>query len=186
LVGLTKQLVIGHARNMSTEIGPVIDLDAQQRLREIQEHAHDFGKVRVWRTDLPTDGFYVGPMVVDEVEPSSPIATDELFGPILCVFRARDFDHALELANDTPFALTAGLFSRSPAHIQRASTELRGGNVYINRGITGAVVGRHPFGGYGMSGLGGKAGGPDYLLRFCEPRVVTENTMRQGFAPESQ
>ncbi|HEX2039349.1 MAG TPA: aldehyde dehydrogenase family protein [Acidimicrobiales bacterium] len=84
---------------------------------------------------------------------------------------------------DTEYALTAGLFSRSPVHIRRAADELRAGNVYVNRAITGAVVGRQPFGDYGMSGVGSKAGGPDYLLQFLDPRVVTENTMRQGFAP---
>ncbi|MGH2684765.1 MAG: aldehyde dehydrogenase family protein, partial [Actinomycetota bacterium] len=85
--------------------------------------------------------------------------------------------------NDTEYALTAGVFSRSPVNIRRAAEELRGGNIYINRGVTGAVVGRQPFGGFGMSGVGSKAGGPDYLLQFLDPRVVTENTLRQGFAP---
>ena len=99
------------------------------------------------------------------------------------MFRASDFDDALAVVNATDYALTAGVFSRSPSHIARAATELRAGNVYVNRAITGAVVGRQPFGGYGLSGVGSKAGGPDYLLQFVEPRVVTENTLRQGFAP---
>ena len=118
------------------------------------------------------------------VDTRAPLATDEIFGPVLTVFRASDFEEAVAIANDTEYALTAGLFSRSPRHIELASAELRAGNVYINRGITGAVVGRQPFGGYGMSGVGSKAGGPDYLLQFMEPRVVTENTLRQGFAPD--
>ena len=101
------------------------------------------------------------------------------------VLRADDFDHALALANDTDYALTAGLFSRSPSRIAEARGTLRAGNVYVNRGITGALVGRQPFGGFGLSGVGSKAGGPDYLLQFVEPRVVTENTVRQGFAPPS-
>jgi RHH-type proline utilization regulon transcriptional repressor/proline dehydrogenase/delta 1-pyrroline-5-carboxylate dehydrogenase len=101
---------------------------------------------------------------------------------VLVVLRADDFEHALALANDTDYALTGGVFSRLPSHIHRAAEELRAGNVYVNRGITGARVGRQPFGGYGLSGVGSKAGGPDYLLQFVEPRVVTENTVRQGFA----
>jgi RHH-type proline utilization regulon transcriptional repressor/proline dehydrogenase/delta 1-pyrroline-5-carboxylate dehydrogenase len=113
------------------------------------------------------------------------VAREEIFGPVLAVLRARDFSHALALANDTSYALTAGVFSRSPENIRRAAAELRGGNVYINRHVTGAVVGRQPFGGYGLSGVGSKAGGPDYLLQFLDPRVVTENTIRQGFAPET-
>ena len=90
------------------------------------------------------------------------------------------------MANDTEYALTAGVVSRSPAHIRQAVDELRAGNVYVNRAITGAVVGRHPFGGHGMSGVGSKAGGPDYLLQFLEPRAVSENTLRQGFAPAAE
>ena len=90
------------------------------------------------------------------------------------------------MANDTDYALTAGVFSRSPANIRFAADELRGGNVYVNRTTVGAVVGRQPFGGYGLSGVGSKAGGPDYLLQFLDPRVVTENTLRQGFAPPDE
>ena len=116
--------------------------------------------------------------------PGSPLATEELFGPVLAVFRVPDMDRAIELANATDYALTAGIFSRSPATIRRAAAELRAGNIYVNRGITGAVVGRQPFGGYGLSGVGSKAGGPDYLLQFVDPRTLTENTLRQGFAPE--
>ena len=97
--------------------------------------------------------------------------------------RVADFDQALVWANATPFALTGGLFSRSPANIARARNEFRVGNLYINRAITGAMVGRQPFGGFGLSGLGTKAGGSDYLLHFMDPRVVTENTLRRGFAP---
>src|SRR5207249_10008585 len=137
-------------------------------------------------TDLdavPDSGTSFGPLSVTYVEPSSPLARDEIFGPVLSVLRAADFGDALRIANDSDYALTAGVFSRSPSDIRRAGRELRAGNVYVNRGITGAVVGRQPFGGYGMSGVGSKAGGPDYLLQFLDPRVVTENTMRQGFAP---
>jgi RHH-type proline utilization regulon transcriptional repressor/proline dehydrogenase/delta 1-pyrroline-5-carboxylate dehydrogenase len=117
------------------------------------------------------------------VSTDSPLARDEIFGPLLTVFRAENFEHAVSIANDTDYALTAGVFSRSPAHVAQACSELRGGNVYANRGITGAVVGRQPFGGYGLSGVGSKAGGQDYLQQFLNPRVVTENTLRQGFAP---
>ena len=101
------------------------------------------------------------------------------------MLRARDFDRAITLANDTEYALTAGCFSRTPSHLERAAVELRAGNVYLNRVTTGAVVGRQPFGGFGLSGVGSKAGGPDYLLQFVEPRAISENTLRQGFAPEA-
>ena len=100
--------------------------------------------------------------------------------------KANDFDHALAIANDSEFALTGGIFSRSPAHIERARQEFRVGNLYINRGITGAVVERQPFGGLKLSGIGSKAGGPDYLRQLVEPRTVSENTSRLGFVPVAQ
>jgi RHH-type proline utilization regulon transcriptional repressor/proline dehydrogenase/delta 1-pyrroline-5-carboxylate dehydrogenase len=111
------------------------------------------------------------------------IAQQEIFGPVVAVIKADSFDQALAIANGTDYALTGGLFSRTPEHIRRAQAEFEVGNLYINRGITGAIVARQPFGGFKMSGVGSKAGGPDYLLQFMEPRLVTENIQRQGFAP---
>jgi RHH-type transcriptional regulator, proline utilization regulon repressor / proline dehydrogenase / delta 1-pyrroline-5-carboxylate dehydrogenase len=185
-VEATRALTIGMPKEMGTEMGPVIDEDALKRIRGWQERAADFGRVLLQRDDIPTKGYFVGPTIVDEVSTASRVATEEIFGPVVAVLRARDIDHAIELANTGEYALTAGLISRSPSHIAQAADSLRAGNIYINRGTTGAVVGRQPFGGYGMSGFGQKAGGPDYLYQFVEPRVVTENTMRQGFAPPSQ
>ncbi|MGI9176950.1 MAG: aldehyde dehydrogenase family protein, partial [Pirellulales bacterium] len=132
---------------------------------------------------LADRGWFVGPHVFADVDPTGPLGQDEIFGPVLAVLRAHDFDHAIALANDTRYALTAGVFSRSPARLARAREALEAGNLYLNRGITGALVHRQPFGGYRMSGIGSKAGGPDYLLQFVVPRTVTENTMRRGFAP---
>jgi len=183
LVGATRELVVGDPRAMGTEMGPVIDAEAFKKVRGYVERAPEQGNVLLARDDVPERGWFVGPTIVDDVAPDAPVAADEIFGPVLCVFRAADFGEAIRLANDTEYALTAGVFSRSPVNIRRAAEELRGGNVYINRGITGAVVGRQPFGGFGMSGVGSKAGGPDYLLQLLDPRVVTENTLRQGFAP---
>ncbi|HMN68619.1 MAG TPA: aldehyde dehydrogenase family protein, partial [Bdellovibrionales bacterium] len=114
------------------------------------------------------------------------LAQKEIFGPVLAVIKARDMDHALEIANSTEYALTGGLYSRSPATIERVKREFEVGNLYINRGNTGALVERHPFGGFKMSGVGSKTGGPDYLLQFMEPRVTTENTMRRGFVPQDE
>jgi RHH-type proline utilization regulon transcriptional repressor/proline dehydrogenase/delta 1-pyrroline-5-carboxylate dehydrogenase len=104
---------------------------------------------------------------------------------VLAVMRARDFDQAIEWANSTRFALTGAVFSRSPKHLEQARREFEAGNLYLNRGSTGAMVGRQAFGGYKMSGTGSKAGGPDYLLQFMDPVSVTENTMRRGFTPIS-
>jgi RHH-type proline utilization regulon transcriptional repressor/proline dehydrogenase/delta 1-pyrroline-5-carboxylate dehydrogenase len=183
LVGATELVPLGHPRELRTAVGPVIDEDAWKRVRRYQEAARVEGEVMLQRNDLPEGGWYVGPTVVVTDQPGCRVATEEIFGPLLVAMAAPDFDAALALAGATDYALTGGLFSRSPAHIRRAAEEFRAGNLYINRGITGALVGRQPFGGYGLSGVGSKAGGPDYLLQFVEPRVLTENTIRQGFAP---
>lgn len=185
LVAAAAELVVGPAADMGTQVGPVIDAEAHARLRAVVATAGEHGTVALARTDVPDHGFYVGPTVVTDVDPASPLARDEHFGPVLAVLRARDLDEALALADDTPFALTAGVCSRSPSTVERCVAELRAGNVYVNRDITGAVVGRHPFGGYGLSGVGSKAGGPDYLMQLVDPRATSENTVRQGFAPES-
>jgi RHH-type transcriptional regulator, proline utilization regulon repressor / proline dehydrogenase / delta 1-pyrroline-5-carboxylate dehydrogenase len=132
---------------------------------------------------VPSDGFYVSPTIFSEVDPQSEIAQAEIFGPVLAVIKAQNFDEALAIANNTDFALTGGLYSRTPSHIDRAYREFEVGNLYINRGITGALVDRQPFGGFKLSGIGTKAGGRDYLLQFLEPRSISENTQRQGFAP---
>ena len=113
----------------------------------------------------------------------TPSRTGQIFGPVLSVITVKDIAEAIEVANSTPYALTGGIFSRSPENVSRVRREFRVGNLYINRGITGAVVGRHPFGGFRMSGVGSKSGSPEYLLQFMVQRNVVENTMRRGFAP---
>ena len=132
---------------------------------------------------LVNEGTYVAPHIFADVSPKAVIAQEEIFGPVLAVMKAANLDEALAIANGTQYALTGGIFSRSPENIRRVKREFRVGNLYINRKITGALVSRQPFGGFKMSGVGSKAGGPDYLLQFMVPRVITENTMRRGFAP---
>ncbi|MGA8830660.1 MAG: aldehyde dehydrogenase family protein, partial [Desulfomonilaceae bacterium] len=119
-----------------------------------------------------------------DVKPGSRIAQEEIFGPVVAIMRATDIDEALSVANGVSYALTGGIFSSSPENIEKIKKEFRVGNLYINRKITGAIVGRQPFGGFGMSGVGSKAGGPDYLLQFMNPKSICENTLRKGFAPE--
>jgi RHH-type proline utilization regulon transcriptional repressor/proline dehydrogenase/delta 1-pyrroline-5-carboxylate dehydrogenase len=151
-------------------------------VRSYRALAHEEGQVLLERDDHPDTGWYVGPSLV-VADQGSAIVRDEIFGPLLAVQRAESWEDALALANDTDYALTGGVFSRSPSHIEQAVRTMRAGNVYVNRGITGALVGRQPFGGYGLSGVGSKAGGPDYLAHFLEPHAATENTVRHGFAP---
>jgi RHH-type proline utilization regulon transcriptional repressor/proline dehydrogenase/delta 1-pyrroline-5-carboxylate dehydrogenase len=184
VVGAARELAVGDPAEMGTEVGPLIDDEAYEKVRSYVVLAPSEGRVVLAGDDVPSDGRYVGPTIVADVAPGSRLATEEIFGPVLAVLRASSFEDAIAIANMTDYALTAGVMSRSPSRIALATARLRAGNVYVNRSITGAVVGRQPFGGHGLSGVGSKAGGPDYLLQFLDPRVVTENTMRQGFAPD--
>jgi RHH-type transcriptional regulator, proline utilization regulon repressor / proline dehydrogenase / delta 1-pyrroline-5-carboxylate dehydrogenase len=186
LVEATRSLPIGPAEAPATVVGPVIDAASCDRILSYIEggrrdarllHSADLGA-------LPDRGYFVPPTIFEGVPPEAPLAREEIFGPVLAIMAARDFEHALEIANGTDYALTGGLFSRDPTHIELARREFKVGNLYINRGITGARVDRQPFGGLKMSGVGSKAGGPDYLLQFLEPKAITENTQRHGFAPE--
>ena len=186
LAGAAAIVPVGHASELRTVVGPLIDADAHRRVLQYHDIARNEGKVVVQRNDIPAGGWFAGPTVVVTERPDARVATEEVFGPLLTCLRADDFDHALALANHTEYALTGGLFSRSPARIRHAARHFRAGNLYVNRGITGALVGRQPFGGFGLSGVGSKAGGPDYLLQFVEPRVLTENLLRQGFAPTGE
>ena len=187
LLPAVRSLRVGPAADPGCRVGPLVDGEARERvLRAIatgRETAREGVVVDVG--DFAARGWYVGPAVFTDVDPASPLGQEEFFGPLLAVFRARDFATAIALANGTRYALTAGVYSRSPANLERARQGLEAGNVYLNRGITGAIVSRQPFGGYRMSGVGSKAGGPDSLLQFTVPRTVTENTMRRGFAPAS-
>jgi len=184
LVEATRSLTVGTPLDPGNVIGPVIDEEAQRRIVRTIEAARAEVGLDLYR-EVPSTGYFVGPAIFSDVDPSHALCQEEIFGPVLAVVRADTFEQAIEIANGTPYALTGGLFSRSPAHIDAARAELEVGNLYINRGCTGALVGRQPFGGFKMSGVGSKAGGPDYLLQFVEPRVITENTMRRGFSPET-
>lgn len=182
LVQAVRSLKIGPPKDPRNFIGPVIDAAAHAKISGYIDLGKREGKCVV-EMEAPKDGFFIGPAIFAEIQPHHRLAQEEIFGPILSVMKAREFDEALEIANRSSYALTGGLFSRSPAHIEKARQEFRVGNLYINRGITGAVVQRQPFGGLKLSGIGSKAGGPDYLLQFLEPRTISETTLRHGFVP---
>lgn len=182
LVEATRSLNIGPGEVPSTQVGPVIDGHAQARIREYIAQGKREATLAL-EMPSPEHGYFVGPVIFTDVKPDAVIAQEEIFGPVLAVMQAKDFSAALDMANGTNYALTGGLYSRTPSHIDRAKAEFEVGNLYINRGITGAIVSRQPFGGFKLSGVGSKAGGPDYLLQFLEPRSITENIQRQGFAP---
>lgn len=182
LIEATKSLHVGIAEDASTKVGPVVDASAQAKIKEYIEKGKQEATLAL-QMDAPADGYFVGPTIFTDVAPDAVISQEEIFGPVLAVIKVKDFDEALEVANNTEYGLTGGLYSRTPSHIERVQQEFVVGNLYINRGITGAIVSRQPFGGFKMSGVGSKAGGPDYLLQFLEPRHVSENVQRQGFAP---
>ena len=185
LLNAAASLRVGNPEEPGITVGPVIDGTAHKRILEYIDIGKNESRLAFQRADVPQKGFFIPPTIFTNVSPKTRIACEEIFGPVLSVMKARDLDEAFEIANSTEFALTAGFFSRSPANIERAKAEIVAGNVYVNRSCTGAVVGRHPFGGFKMSGGGTKAGGADYLLQFVVPRVVTENITRHGFAPET-
>lgn len=184
LVEATRSIMIGPADDPAFAMGPVIDAQSRQRIQQYIEIGQQEGAKLLVSQDVPSGGFYVSPVIFDDVNPQSRLAQEEIFGPVLAIIKATDFDHALQLANSTRFALTGAVYSRSPVNIKKSYEGFDVGNLYINRGSTGALVYRQPFGGYKLSGVGTKAGGPGYLQHFMVPRVVSENTMRRGFAPE--
>ena len=184
LLSAAASLRVGNPEEPGITVGPVIDKTAYERILNYIDIGKSEARLAYQKGNLPEKGYFVPPTIFTRVRPEMRVACEEIFGPVLSVIKARDLDEAISVANNTDYALTAGFFSRSPANIERVKAEMIAGNVYINRSCTGAIVGRHPFGGFKMSGSGTKAGGEDYLLNFLVPRVVTENIMRHGFAPE--
>jgi RHH-type proline utilization regulon transcriptional repressor/proline dehydrogenase/delta 1-pyrroline-5-carboxylate dehydrogenase len=186
LVEAARAWRLGPAENPAFAMGAVAETAAQEKIHEYIRIGNEEGEL-LYESSVPDgEGYRVPLAIFGGIRPEHRLAQEEIFGPLLSIMRAADFDQALQWANSTRYALTGGLFSRSPANIERTRREFRVGNLYINRGITGAMVGRQPFGGAAMSGLGTKAGGSDYLLHFMDSRVVTENTMRRGFTPAEE
>jgi RHH-type proline utilization regulon transcriptional repressor/proline dehydrogenase/delta 1-pyrroline-5-carboxylate dehydrogenase len=186
LADAVSSMRMGSPEDPANIVGPVIDQESHERIKATVEEAQAYATLVYSAPVDQREGYYIGPTIFRDVPPDSPLAQEEIFGPVLAVIWARDIDEALKIANGTAYALTGGIFSRSPGNIERAKREFDVGNLYINRGITGALVGRHPFGGYRMSGGGTKAGGRDYLQNFLLPRAITENLMRRGFVSPAE
>ncbi len=180
LAGAAQVLVVGQADQLGTEVPPVIERAAQERVDRYAELAASQGRIVARAEPAPGRGWFCPPTVAADLPADSAVLHDEVFGPLLTIERVRDVEHACAVVDALPFALTGGLFARDPATVRYVRDHTPVGNLYVNRGITGAMVARQPFGGNRLSGTGTKAGGPDYLLQFVEPRAVTENTMRHG------
>jgi RHH-type proline utilization regulon transcriptional repressor/proline dehydrogenase/delta 1-pyrroline-5-carboxylate dehydrogenase len=175
-------LRVGNPEDPGTQVGPVIDARAQTKILEYIKIGGQEARMLVEGL-VSSPGWYVGPTVFADVKPTDRIAQEEIFGPVLAVIKATTFEEALTIANATDYALTGGVYSRSPANLESAREYFDVGNLYLNRSITGALVHRQPFGGHRLSGVGAKTGGEDYLMQFVVTRIVSEQTLRRGFAP---
>ncbi len=170
-----ESLTVGDAADPSNYMGPVINQRSQESiLAYIQKAVSEGGRVVAGGAKAGDDGFFIRPTVVADVDPLGTISQEEIFGPVLAVIKARDFDHAMQIANNTEFGLTGALYSRNAKRLRRAEQEFFVGNLYLNRKCTGALVGVHPFGGFNMSGTDSKAGGRDYLLLFLQAKSIAE------------
>jgi RHH-type proline utilization regulon transcriptional repressor/proline dehydrogenase/delta 1-pyrroline-5-carboxylate dehydrogenase len=180
LSGAVAVLQVGPASELSTEVPPVIEQAAQERVNRYAADAARDGRIVAEAGPVPEQGWYCPPRVATDLPRDAPVLREEVFGPLLTVERVPSVAAACDIVDELPFALTGGLFSRNPRTVEEVERRSPVGNLYVNRAITGAMVARQPFGGNKLSGTGTKAGGPDYLLQFVEPRVVTENTVRHG------
>lgn len=190
LVEAARSIEVGSSEDPHMFMGPVIDKDAYDRIKGYIEIGKGEATL-AFQGNVPNSGpnakgYFIPPTIFTNVPPKARIAQEEIFGPVLSIIKVKNLEEALFVANDTDYALTGAIYSRSPGNIEVVRREFNVGNLYINRGSTGALVERHPFGGFKLSGGGSKTGGPDYLLHFMDPKVVTENTLRRGFAPDEE
>src|SRR5215813_12156798 len=175
LAQIDKFVKVGDPATYGTYLGPVASERAMKTILAYIEKGRGEGKVLTGGGRVPgADGWFVQPTVIDDVAPTATIAQEEIFGPVLAIIRAKDYDDALAIANGTEFGLTGAVYSKNPSKIQRAREEFFVGNLYLNRKCTGAMVGCHPFGGFNMSGTDSKAGGRDYLLLFLQAKSIAE------------
>jgi 1-pyrroline-5-carboxylate dehydrogenase len=167
-----KAIPVGPSDDPRHYMGPVISESARKTILQYIETGKKEGRIVAGGGAVPGDGYFIAPTVIADVEPTARIFQEEIFGPVLAVSKARDFQHALELANNSEYGLTGAVFSNDPEHLRQAKEQFHVGNLYFNRKCTGAMVGAHPFGGFNMSGTDSKAGGPDYLLLFLQAKSI--------------
>jgi 1-pyrroline-5-carboxylate dehydrogenase len=174
VTALTKRLTIGDPALYGTDVGPVIDRAAYNKIRQYVTAGKQQGRLLTGGGMDDGAGYFVEPTIIADVDSQASLAQDEIFGPVLACIRADDFGHALAIANDTPYGLTGAVYSNRRERLELARDLFHVGNLYFNRKCTGALVGVHPFGGFNLSGTDSKAGGPDYLIQFMQGKVVSE------------
>jgi 1-pyrroline-5-carboxylate dehydrogenase len=167
-------LTVGPSDDVKNYMGPVINARARKTILDYIETGKKEGRLIAGGEPAEGEGYFVKPTVIADVDSKARIFQEEIFGPVLAVSKAKNFDHALELANDSEYGLTGAVFTNDPKKAERAKRQFFVGNLYINRKCTGAMVGAHPFGGFNMSGTDSKAGGPDYLLQFVQAKSIAE------------
>jgi len=177
LVERTKKISVGPSEDPNNYMGPVVSKSAMTTIMSYIEVGKKEGKLVHGGGRAAGDGYFVQPTIIADVDPKARISQEEIFGPVLAVIKARDFDHALEIANNTEFGLTGGVYSRNQDKLEKAQEVFHVGNLYLNRKCTGAMVGAHPFGGFNMSGTDSKTGGKDYLLLFLQAKTVAEKVI---------
>jgi RHH-type proline utilization regulon transcriptional repressor/proline dehydrogenase/delta 1-pyrroline-5-carboxylate dehydrogenase len=180
VAGAVELLQVGQAEDFTTQVPPLIEEAAQKRVVGFAEQAAREGRVLTKQREAPSPGWFASPNVVAELPPGSTVLKEEIFGPLLALETVPSVEAACDVVDGLDYALTGGLFSRDPHTVEYVASRSPVGNLYVNRQITGAMVGRQPFGGNRLSGAGMKAGGPDYLLQFVDPQVICEDTLRHG------
>ncbi|MGW9019284.1 L-glutamate gamma-semialdehyde dehydrogenase [Priestia megaterium] len=173
-VALTKTLTMGNPTDVDTYMGPVIDQASYNKITKYIEIGKEEGRLIAGGEADDSKGYFIQPTIIADVDEKARLMQEEIFGPVVAFCKARDFDHMMEIANNTDYGLTGALLSNTPDHIERAKEEFHVGNLYFNRGCTGAIVGYHPFGGFNMSGTDSKAGGPDYLILHMQAKTTSE------------
>lgn len=175
LVKRAESITVGEAKHLNNYMGPVVNKGSMEKIMHyIQVGQKEGGKLVAGGTREHGDGYFLRPTIIADVDPKATISQEEIFGPVLAVIKARDFDHAIEIANNTEFGLTGAVYTKNRKKLEKAKREFHVGNLYLNRKCTGAMVGAHPFGGFNMSGTDSKAGGQDYLLLFLQAKSVAE------------
>ena len=173
LASEARQIPVGDPQDPKTFMGPVINRNAWKSIMSYIDVGRNEGRVVAGGEGNDQEGWFIQPTVIADVAPKAKISQEEIFGPVLAVIKAKNFDDALDIANNTEFGLTGAVYSKNPAKLDRARREFHVGNLYLNRKCTGALVGVHPFGGFNMSGTDSKAGGRDYLLLFLQAKLVS-------------
>jgi 1-pyrroline-5-carboxylate dehydrogenase len=172
-----EQIKVGPPSDPDTYMGPVVNASAEKSILDYIEAGRREGRLITGGRTTSSAGYFIAPTVIADVPPRGKIAQEEIFGPVLAVIKAKDFDEALEIANNTEYGLTGAVYTEDRDKLERAAESFHVGNLYLNRKCTGAMVGGHPFGGFNMSGTDSKAGGPDYLLLFTQAKTIAEKVV---------